>query len=133
MSDFSPPAAASTGLAAADADGHLLLIFPTAYETGISTTFGDKDAVRLDVIDLDAGEEWPDSMWFGNYLVGSLKKMVGQKVLARMSKGTAKAGQSAPWVLVDATTDQAAVAKAVQWQNDKAAAGLSAPSPAELI
>ncbi len=36
----------------------------------------------------------------------------GEKVLARIGQGTAKPGKSAPWILVDATGDADAVAKA---------------------
>jgi hypothetical protein len=44
-----------------------------------------------------------------------LKGRVGQKVLAVLGKGTAKPGQSAPWILVDATTDSDCVKAATTY------------------
>jgi hypothetical protein len=51
-------------------------------------------------------------LFFNVALKNSLKSKVGQKVLARIGQGTAKPGKSAPWILVDATGDADAVAKA---------------------
>jgi len=45
-------------------------------------------------------------------MVGALKGRVGQKVLAHLGQGQAKPGQSAPWVLEDASGDAGAVAQA---------------------
>ncbi|KQP24315.1 hypothetical protein [Aeromicrobium sp. Leaf272] len=46
-------------------------------------------------------------------LQSQLRGSVGQKVLGRLGQGNAKPGQSAPWLLNEATADD--VAKAEQW------------------
>ena len=53
----------------------------------------------------------------------ALKSNIGKSVLARIGQGVAKPGKSAPWILVDATTDAEAVAKATAYL----AGGISAP------
>jgi hypothetical protein len=58
-------------------------------------------------------------------LKNALKTKIGQQVLARIGQGTAKPGKSAPWILVDATGDADAVAKANAF-----IAGGSAQAPA---
>lgn len=62
-------------------------------------------------------------LWFNVALRNALKTKVGQKVLARIGQGTAKPGKSAPWILIDATGDAAALAKANAYLG-------SAPAPA---
>ena len=51
-------------------------------------------------------------LFFNVALKNSLKSKIGQKVLARIGQGAAKPGKSAPWILLDATGDAEAVAKA---------------------
>lgn len=109
---------------AAEAEGHLLIVKPTEYRTEIPTANGVKDAVAIDVVDLDVIDPATGgpkvargALWFGGMLVGGLKTQIGQLVLARMGKGTAKPGQSAPWVLNDASSDPAAVAQATAWMS----------------
>ena len=51
-------------------------------------------------------------LFFNVALKNALKAKIGQKVLARIGQGTAKPGKSAPWILLDATADATAVAKA---------------------
>lgn len=81
--------------------GHLLLITPLSVEEKVKTILGEKDAVRADVVDLDAGEEYTDVLVFPRVLQGQLRSRIGQRVLGRLGQGTAKPGQSPPWVLED--------------------------------
>lgn len=86
--------------------GSLLVVEATAVETGIKTSFGDKDAVRATVSVLDgdsAGESYPDTLVFPSVLIGQLRSRIGQKVLGRLGQGNAKPGQKPPWLLQDAT------------------------------
>jgi hypothetical protein len=76
---------------------------------------GDKDAVRVTIHDITDGATYEDVLWFPKVLVGSLQGRVGQQVLAVLGKGTAKPGQSAPWILVDATTDNDCVKAATAY------------------
>ena len=116
MATFSAP---STGggdqLAVKDVAGHVVLIYVKAYETAIPTSLGEKDAVRLNVVDLDTGDHHLDVLWFPKVIVGSLKRQIGQFVLAQVAQGAPKPGQNAPWVLNDASQSAKAVAAAEAW------------------
>ena len=96
------------------------------------TVHGDKDAIRCDVADVTANEIHRDVLWFGGYLVGGLKNSIGQTVLAEMAQGTAKPGQSPPWILEGKSADPTAVASATQFLAVNGATwnGLSNPAPA---
>lgn len=103
---FSKPASAS-GIQWEDHIGKLLLIEPTALETGINTNFGEKDAVRADVTVIDANgsgpEEYKDALIFPSVLISQTRSLIGEKVLGRLGQGEAKPGQKPPWKLLDAT------------------------------
>ena len=123
---YAAPAAGGDGWSPKDSNGHLLIIEPTAHETGILTTFGEKDAIRATVHDVDTGEAFHDALIFPGALIGSLKSRLGQKVLARLGQGVPKPGQAPPWQLVDASGDQSAVALAMAYEA-KLAQGSYAP------
>ena len=102
---FASPGSTS-GLDLKALNGSLLLVEPISVETGVKTSLGDKDAVRADVVALDgpdAGTEYKDVLIFPRVLIGQLRSRVGQKVLGRLGQGVARPGQSAPWVLQEAT------------------------------
>jgi hypothetical protein len=120
---FSSPSNTSEGVKVADLANHLLIITPVEYKTGIQTVHGLAEAVEVNVVDLDTNTEHASLLWFNVGLRNSLKSKVGQKVLARIGQGTAKPGKSAPWILVDATGDASAIAKANAYLG-------SAPAPA---
>jgi hypothetical protein len=78
----------------------------------IPTTFGPASPIRADVFVLDGahkGDQYVDALIFPRVLIGQLRGSVGQKVLGRLGKGQAKAGQSAPWKLDVATAADRAV------------------------
>lgn len=134
MSDqFAAPAAPGSGITWNDHNGRLLLIVPNAVKTGIQTSLGLSDAVAADVTVLDgpdAGTEYPDTLIFPKILQSQVSGRIGQKVLGRLGQGTAKPGQSAPWMLGEATDADKAVATA--WLNrtaQPAAAGGAATPP----
>ena len=122
--------APSTGsaLKPADVEGHLLVVEPLEYVPNITTAFGESDAVRVTVHDVSAQESHESVMWFSSALVGSLKGSIGKRILAVMGKGQAKPGQSAPWVLVDATSNEQAVAAATAYITGQTAATMAAPA-----
>ena len=109
---FAAPSNASESVKVADLAGHLLIITPTEYKTGIQTVHGLAEAVEVEVVDLDAKQTYGSVLWFNVALRNALKNKIGQKVLARIGQGAAKPGKSAPWILVDATGDANAVALA---------------------
>ena len=116
MTVFAAPAAGGgSDVRPADLEGHLLVVEPLEYVASIPTSMGDKDAVRVTIHDITDQATYEDVLWFPKVLVGSLKGRIGQKVLAVLGKGTAKPGQSAPWILVDATTDNDCVKAATTY------------------
>jgi hypothetical protein len=102
----------SDSIKVADLNGHLLIITPTEYKTGIQTVHGEADAVECHLVDLDTGLSHNSILFFNVALKSALKQKIGEKVLARIGQGIAKPGKSAPWILLDATGDADAVAKA---------------------
>ena len=122
---FSPPSMNESGPKVADLAGQLLIITPTEYKTGIKTIHGDAEAVEVSLVNLDTNKSYESVLFFNVALRSALKSKIGQKVLARIGQGTAKPGKSAPWILLDATTDAAALAKANAFL-----ATASAPAPA---
>ena len=124
---FSPPSMNDGNIKVADLAGQLLIITPTDYKTGIKTVHGDAEAVEVTLVNLDTNKTYDSVLFFNVALRNSLKQKIGQKVLARIGQGTAKPGKSAPWILLDATTDAAALAKANAYLG---AAPASAPAVA---
>jgi hypothetical protein len=128
--EFAAPSTGGGSLKPADVEGHLLVVEPTEYVASIATSFGEKDAIRVTVHDISAQETHADVLLFGTALIGSLKGQIGKRVLGVMGKGVAKAGQSAPWVLVDASGNADAVAAATAYLTGQVAASIAAPAPA---
>jgi hypothetical protein len=128
---FAAPSNATETVKVADLANHLLIISPVEYKTGIPTVHGEAEAIQVNVIDLDTNKEHSSLLWFNVALRNALKSKTGQKVLARIGQGTAKPGKSAPWILIDATGDGAAVAKANAYLGT--AAAKPAPAPAAPI
>jgi len=106
----------------ADLEGHLLIVEPIEYVQSISTSFGDKDAIRVNIHDVTDQASHDDVLLFGTALIGSLKSQVGKGVLG---KGTAKPGQAAPWVLDDATSDAKAVKAATAYLTNATASTIT--------
>jgi len=125
-SPFAAPAQSGDSVKPADLHGHLLIIKPVDYKTGIQTSLGEAEAVEVDLVDLDTNEEHTSVLFFNVALRSALKSNIGKSVLARIGQGVAKPGKSAPWILVDATTDAEAVAKATAYL----AGGIAAPKAA---
>lgn len=110
--EWSAPKGGGDQCAAADVNGHLLIVRPLEFVEGIVTTRGPADAIRVDVADLTTGKVYGDALWFQTVLRNGLRRQIGTTVLGVMGQGMAKAGQDAPWVLTDATADAEALKKA---------------------
>lgn len=100
--EFLAPAAGSV-LKPAELEGHLLVVEPLEYVDQMTTQMGMSDAVRCTVHDITAQSTHEGVLWFSTVLVASLRTRIGGKVLGVMTKGVAKPGQTAPWVLQDAS------------------------------
>ena len=125
---FSPPSMNESGPKVADLAGQLLIITPTDYKVGIKTVHGDAEAVEVSLVNLDTNKTYDSVLFFNVALRSALKQKIGQKVLARIGQGTAKPGKSAPWILLDATTDAAALAKANAYLGVASAAAPATPA-----
>ncbi len=94
----------------ADLKGRLLYITVKDIKRNIETVHGTTDAVSADVVILDGdrkGDKLDDILVFPRVMRSQLEQVVGASdpnVVARLNKGTASPGKSAPWVL-DAPTD----------------------------
>ncbi|TDC52860.1 hypothetical protein E1281_18405 [Actinomadura sp. KC345] len=109
-------APASGGVKITEFEGQLLLLTPTAHEQEIPTAYGPADAVTTTIAVLDgdgAGDEHTDVKVFQKALMGQLRPKIGsgRMVLGRLGRGTAKPGQSAPWLLADPTEQDKQVAR----------------------
>lgn len=130
MSDFVSAAPPSGGITWIDHKGALLVIEPLSVESGIHTTFGDADAVKANVHVLTGpaeSEDYPDCLVFPKLLASQLRGQIGRKVVGRLGQGSAKPGQSAPWLLEEATPDD--LKKAQEWLTKQAPAVTSAAAP----
>lgn len=127
---FAAPSNANENVKVADLANHLLIIDPVEYKTGIPTVHGEAEAIEVNVIDLDTGKQHSSLLWFNVALRNSLKGKIGQRVLAKIGQGTARAGKSAPWILIDATSDATALAKANAFLGSAGAKPAATPAPA---
>ena len=113
--EFSAPSSAS-GIKWDELKGSLLLITVNEFRPEVRTMHGDQPAVSADVVALDGdaeGATYADTLVFPKVLISQLKARAGGgKVLGRLGKGTAKPGQSAPWMLSEATEDDKTKARA---------------------
>jgi hypothetical protein len=112
MTDMFSAPASTQGINLDSAKGHLLLIEPLSQEQGVQTVHGPADPIRANVVDLDTEERFEDILVFPRVLISQLKPRIGGKVLGRLGRGTAKPGQSAPWVLQEFSSEDATRAKA---------------------
>jgi hypothetical protein len=131
MSEFVSAAPPSGGITWADHKGKLLIAEPLTFEAGINTAFGTADAVKANIHVLtgpDEAEDYPEALVFPKLLASQLKGHIGSKVVGRLGQGAAKPGQSAPWLLEEASADDLEKAKA--WL-EKQKPALTSAAPAE--
>ena len=100
----------------AEVVGSLCLIYVKEVRQGVTTQFGEKEAVACNwhVLDgIKANEVYEDALIFQGALIGSLKGAVGgDPVLGRIGLGVKKPGQNAPYVINPFTAQDAVIATA---------------------
>jgi hypothetical protein len=96
----SPSSSGGDRLNIGDIKDHHVIINVLSSETR-TTTYGDAEAVTINVADLTTGLSHLDVLWFSRVIVSSLRGFAGSGslVLGTVGQGVAKPGQSAPWVL----------------------------------
>lgn len=130
MSEFVSAAPPSGGIDWSEHKGALLIIEPLSYEEGIQTSFGAANATKANVHVLTGpgeSEDYNEALIFPKLLASQTKSQIGKKVVGRLGQGTAKPGQSAPWLLEEATPDD--LAKAQEWLAKQAPSVTSAAAP----
>jgi hypothetical protein len=129
MMQFEAPSSGGNVLRPADVEGHLLVVEPHEFRANMSTSMGDSDAIAVTVHDITDGTTHQDILWFSRVLVGSLKGRIGSKVLGVMAKGDAKPGQTAPWIIKDASGEPKAVKAATDYLVNLVGASMTPPGP----
>lgn len=130
MSEFVSAAPPSGGIKFDDYKGSLLIVEPLSLESGIQTAFGTADAVKANVYALtgaDTSDDYEECLIFPKVLAGQLRSQIGKKVVGRLGQGTAKPGQSAPWVLDPATPED--IEKAQAWMAKRATPTVTSAAP----
>jgi len=103
---FKDPSAGGDKLPLNELEGSLLLFDVVKQADEMQTSFGPATPIVANIAVLDGprkGERFDDALVFPRKLQGQLRGSIGEMVLGRLGKGTAKAGQSAPWQLEAAT------------------------------
>ena len=124
-----------TGVELSTLMGSLLLVSVHEHLTGdkgITTSFGPTEPIRCDIAVLDGdckGDVYADTLIFPKVLIGQLRPNVGKKVLGRLGRGTAKPGQSAPWMLLASSDDDKATAVKYETHMAVEAAAQVLPAP----
>ena len=130
MSEFVSAAPPSGGIKWDDLKGKLLVVEPISVEEGIQTAYGVADAVKANVHALTGpgeAEDYLETLVFPKLLASQLRGQIGKKVVGRLGQGVAKASQSPPWLLEEATSDD--LAKAQEWLAKQAPTVTSAAAP----
>ena len=113
--------------------GALLLIDVHEQIDEIQTAFGTASPISADVYVLDGphkADAYVDALIFPRVLIGQLRGSIGQKVLGRLGKGAAKAGQSAPWRLETASAADRAIGERFEsYQAERVAASTTEEEP----
>lgn len=126
MPQFRDPQSGGDKLPLDDLKGSLLLFSVHEQMAEMQTSFGVATPIRADVAVLDGarkGETFVDALIFPRVLQGNLRGSIGEMVIGRLGKGTAKAGQSAPWILEAASdADKQVGEKYLAYAEAKAAA-----------
>ncbi|MGH3499743.1 MAG: hypothetical protein ACRDQA_02400 [Nocardioidaceae bacterium] len=98
------------GITWGDFEDNLTVVEPLEFEPGLETAYGTRDAVRANVFFIKGkgkAEEFEDTLIFGKVLIGQVRRKIGAIVVGRLTKGEAKKGQNAPWVLAEGSNAKA--------------------------
>jgi hypothetical protein len=133
------PGPASTDFTLSDYLGQLVIVCVGGFERGISTSFGDRDAVRASVVVLTgdhANEIYSDTLLFNSRIVSRFRAKPGTIALGAVVLGDGR-GTQQPVDLIEVGPDAYAVADAWESQNvgvlDKLLADVVASSQAEAM
>lgn len=119
---FARPSGGGDGAAIKADLGSLLVVRPTEFLEGFSTSVGTGDVIRADWLVCDgenAGEVREEGLVFNKPLVRDLKKHVGGLFVGRLTMGAKEIKGNKPYIFQDFTDEEEALArdcaKAVGW------------------
>lgn len=95
--------------------GSLCLIAVNGFTAQMATQNGFRDTVHAEIAVIDGpntGKRYPEALLFGAKLNPQIKGKIGRVVLGRIALGQAQAGKNAPYVLLDPTSEDGALANA---------------------
>jgi hypothetical protein len=95
--------------------GSLCLIAVNEHIPTMTTSIGTGSAVRAEVAVVDgpnAGNRYPDALFFGKKIVPQLKASVGSTILGRIGQGEKQPGKNAPYIVEKARPGDADKANA---------------------
>ena len=116
MSDDWESPAESEFFAIKDHVGSLCIFAVNEFMEDFPTTMGTRDTIKAYIAVVDGPNKnkvYETGLLFGAKLVPQLKGKIGKSVLGTIAKGTAKPGQSAPYLLLDPTDQDRS--KATAW------------------
>lgn len=129
MTQFGEPSTGSL-VKPAELISHLIVVRPTGYKTEVNTSLGVKDAVEVDIDDIETGESYEGGLLFNGALIGAFKGAIGTQLLGRIVLGQAKPGQSPPYLFESATSVAADVSRASDFLTAKVSGSFSPPATA---
>lgn len=96
--------------------GRLLLVYPREKIIQPTTDYGDKDAIRADMVVLDgegSPKEMPDILVFPMRLLGQLRSATGtgKPVLGRLEQGPERIKGNYPWQLAKGSDAEKQIAR----------------------
>jgi len=124
-----PFKSASENVGITQYEGNLLLVTPLEKIEEMATSFGEASPVKADFVVLDGDdgfEEVSDALIFPRALIAKLESQAKyneanpdgdpktghpRMTLGRLGKGEAKKGQSAPWILLPPSDEDAQLAR----------------------
>lgn len=97
--------------------GELFIVTPTERRENVPTDYGTAEVIVCDVVHVNRkkpgkSEVHEDVYVFAKWIIGALRDSVGKaRVLGVLAQGEAKKGQSAPWLLDDASASDETAAR----------------------
>lgn len=101
MSDWDTPDT-SDFFTIKDHVGDLVIIAVNEFTPDFVTAMGVRDTIKAEIAIVDGNEadtRYAEALLFGSRVVPQLRGKIGAVVLGRIARGTAKPGQSAPYLI----------------------------------
>jgi hypothetical protein len=108
--NFSQPDAVSD-CRPADVEGDLVVLHVRG-TIAVENEFGKGTCLMVDVLDVETGEIYPNSQWFGRRLVAAMGQHIGKDFIGVIAKGKARGDRTPPWTFESQADNPTAVKRA---------------------